>query len=84
MSSLLVQWLNSRAPHAGGLGSTPGQGTRSHMPQLKNPHTTIKMEDHAAIKTQQSLINELIFLKKHMKISTEYSPNLRRREDFLS
>ena len=43
----------------------------------------MKMEDHAAIKTQQSLMNELVFLKKHMKISTEYSPNL-RREDFLS
>ena len=71
------------APHAEGLGSTPVQGTRSHMLQLKNPHTTMKMEDHAAIKTQQSLMNELVFLKKHMKISTEYSPNL-RREDFLS
>ena len=25
------------------MGSTPGQGTRFHMPQLKLPHTTTKM-----------------------------------------
>ena len=34
-TSLLVQWL--RHSSAGALGSTPGQGTRSHMPQLKIP-----------------------------------------------
>ena len=33
--SLVVQWLRLRAPNAGGLGSTPGQGTRAHMPQLR-------------------------------------------------
>ena len=32
--SLMVQWLRLRAPNAGGPGSTPGQGTRSHMLQL--------------------------------------------------
>ena len=31
-SSLLVQWLRLHAPHAGGLGLTPDQGARSHMP----------------------------------------------------
>ncbi|TEA37689.1 hypothetical protein DBR06_SOUSAS9210004, partial [Sousa chinensis] len=30
--SLVVQWLRLRAPNAGGPGSIPGQGTRSHMP----------------------------------------------------
>ena len=30
----MVQWLRLRAPNAGGLGSIPGQGTRSHMLQL--------------------------------------------------
>ena len=25
------QWLRLHAPYAGGLGSIPGQGTRSHM-----------------------------------------------------
>ena len=29
-----VQWLRLCTPNAGGLGSIPGQGTRSHMLQL--------------------------------------------------
>ncbi|TEA40834.1 hypothetical protein DBR06_SOUSAS19710043, partial [Sousa chinensis] len=33
--SLVVQWLRLHAPNAGGLGSIPGQGTRSPMPQLR-------------------------------------------------
>ncbi|TEA31633.1 hypothetical protein DBR06_SOUSAS7710076, partial [Sousa chinensis] len=31
--SLVVQWLRLHARNTGGLGSIPGQGTRSHMPQ---------------------------------------------------
>ena len=34
-NSLVVQWLRLQAPNAGGLGLSPGQGTRSHMPQLR-------------------------------------------------
>ena len=34
-TSLVVQWLRFHAPNAGGLGSIPGQGTRSHTLQLK-------------------------------------------------
>ena len=34
-TSLVVHWLRLRAPNAGGLGSIPGQGTRSHMLQLR-------------------------------------------------
>ena len=34
-TSLAVQWLRLHAPNAGGLGSIFGQGTRSHMPQLR-------------------------------------------------
>ena len=34
-TSLVVQWLRLHAPNAGGPGSIPGQGTRSHMPQLR-------------------------------------------------
>ena len=34
-TSLVLQWLRLHAPNAGGLGSTPGQGTRSHMLQLR-------------------------------------------------
>ena len=44
-SSLVVHWLGCWAPNAGGLGSTPGQETRSHMPQLKIPHAIKKTED---------------------------------------
>ena len=36
-TSLVVQWLRLYAPNAGGQGSIPGQGTRSHMVQLKIP-----------------------------------------------
>ena len=35
-----VQWLRLHIPNAGGLNSIPGQGTRSHMPQIKIPHAT--------------------------------------------
>ena len=38
----LVQWLRLRTPNAGGPGSVPGQGTRSHMPQLKISCATTK------------------------------------------
>ena len=36
-TSLVVQLLRLCASNAGGSGSIPGQGTRSHMPQLKIP-----------------------------------------------
>ena len=32
---MVVQWLRICAPNAGGLGLIPGQGTRSHMLQLR-------------------------------------------------
>ena len=34
-TSLVVQWLGLHTINAGGPGSIPGQGTRSHMPQLR-------------------------------------------------
>ena len=44
-TSLVVQWLGLWAPNTGGPGSIPGQGTRSHMPQLKeNLHVTTKIK----------------------------------------
>ena len=54
-TSLVVQWPRPHAPNAGGPGSIPGQGARSHMQQLKKPHTTTK--------TWCSQIHEYIFLK---------------------
>ena len=49
-TSLVVQWLRLHASNAGGPGLIPGQGTRSHMLQLKIPH--------AATKTWHSQINK--------------------------
>ncbi|TEA13593.1 hypothetical protein DBR06_SOUSAS30310056, partial [Sousa chinensis] len=53
--SLEVQWLRLHTPNAEGLGSTPGQGTRSHMLQLRHhmPHVNIP---HASTKTRHSQI----------------------------
>ena len=42
-TSLVVQWLRLHAPNAEGQGSIPGQGTRSHMPQLR-PSTTKQVD----------------------------------------
>ena len=48
----MVPWLRLHAPNAGGLGLIPGQGTRSHMPQvrvcmsqLKSLNAATKVED---------------------------------------
>ena len=35
-TSLVVQWVRLCAPNAGGLGSIPGWGTRSHVPQQRS------------------------------------------------
>ena len=59
-TSLVVQWLRLPTPNAGGLGSIPGQGTRLHMPQLKIPHTTMKIPS-AETKIQCSQINKFFF-----------------------
>ena len=48
--SLIVQWLRHYAPNAGGLGLIPGQGTRSHVQQLKILH--------AATETRRRQINK--------------------------
>ena len=53
-TSLVVQWLRLHDPIAGGPGSIPGQGTRSHVPQLKILP--------AATKTQHSQIKFLLNL----------------------
>ena len=60
----MVQWLKLHAPNAGGLSSILGQGTRSHMLQLKILHATTK--------TWHSQINELIsiVLKKQSMSDT--------------
>ncbi|TEA32460.1 hypothetical protein DBR06_SOUSAS8110001, partial [Sousa chinensis] len=47
--SLVVQWLSLQAPNAGGPSLIPGQGTRSHMPQLRVHMLQLKIP-HAAMK----------------------------------
>ena len=41
-SSLVIQWLRLHTPNAGGPGLIAGQGTRSHMLQLRVPHAVTK------------------------------------------
>ena len=54
----MVQWVRLHAPNAGGPGSIPHQGTRSHM------HAATK-SPHAATKTWR------IYFKKYISISEE-------------
>ena len=42
-ASLVVWWLRLSASNSGDLGSVPGQGTRSHMPQLRVPRLQLKL-----------------------------------------
>ena len=57
----LPWWVRLCGPNAGGLGLICGQGTRSHMLQLKIPHATT--EDPAQPKENKkiSVLMELMF-----------------------
>ena len=72
-TSLVVQWLRLWAPNAGGLGSIPGQGTRSHMLQLKILNVATK------------LINKInMFLKRKSMTLWRKEMNNCQREVFTS
>ena len=61
-TSLVVQWLRLHTPNAGSPGSIPGQGTRSHIPQLRVCMLQLKIP-HVATKSPRvanKLINWLI------------------------
>ena len=58
-TSLVVQRLRLQAAKARVQGSIPGQGTRSHRPQLRVLMAQLKIP-HAATKTQGSQINEWV------------------------
>ena len=60
-TSLEVQWLRLCDPNAGGLGSTPGEGTRSHMLQLR-AHTPQLKILHPATETQGSRLIIIIII----------------------
>ena len=51
----MVQWLRLHAPSTGGPGLVPGQGSRSHMLQLRVHMPQLKVP-RAATKTQYSPI----------------------------
>ena len=55
----MVQWLRLYPPNAGGLGIVPGQGTRSHMPQLKDP-SCLKKILHVTTQTHSVQPNKYI------------------------
>ena len=59
-TSLVVQRLRLCTPNARGQGSIPGQGTRSHVwqlrvPQLKIPHAAVKIKDPMCLVGQSYL-----------------------------
>ena len=56
-TSLVVHWLRFRAPSVVDPGCIPGQGTRSHMPQLRVHMLQLKIL-HAETKTWHSQKNK--------------------------
>ena len=61
----MVQWLRLGAPHAGGMGSIPGQGTRSHMLQLRVRMLQGRLKILCATaKTSHGQINKQIYIFK--------------------
>ena len=66
-TSLMVKWVRMRlrAPHARGVGSIPGQGTRSHMPHLRVCMPQLKIL-HAATKTRCNQIHTHIYIYLHV------------------
>ena len=58
-TSMVVQWVKLPAPNSGGPSLIPGQGTRSHVPQLKILHAAMKIKDpRAATKIWHSQIKK--------------------------
>ena len=53
--TLVAQWLRCCAPNAGGLGSIPGPGTRSHMLQLKYPLSSQINNNNNKIKKKRKM-----------------------------
>ena len=57
---MIISKEQYRTSLVGALGSSPGQGTRSHMPQLRVHMPQLKIP-HAATKTWGGQINKYIF-----------------------
>ena len=63
-NSLAVQWVGLCTPPAEGLGSSPGQGTKSHKPQVKDKKqkTKNKKQTHKKNCIKRIYFNERIVL----------------------
>ena len=95
----MVQWLKFHAPSEEGLGSISGQGTRSHMlqvrvcmPQLKIPHAfklwcwrRLLRVPWMARRSNQSILKEIIpeYSLKGLMLKLQYFGHLMRRADSL-
>ena len=54
-TSLVAQWLRLHTPNAGGPGSIPGQGARSHMhAATKSSHATTKGAHVPQVRSQRA------------------------------
>ena len=53
------QWLRLCAPKTGSLGSILGQGTRSHMPQLKNKNKKTPQKNTGGISAGLSVVERI-------------------------
>ena len=58
-TSLAVQWLRLHASTAGGAGSIPSQGTRSHMSQLKSSHAATETQHSQGAQCTPSILGVL-------------------------
>ena len=65
-TSLLAQWLRLYTPNAEGVNPMPGQGTRSHMPQLRVCTPELKIL-WATTKNQYDQISKYILNEKKKK-----------------
>ena len=72
----MVQWLKLCSPNAGGLGSIPGQGTRSHMPKMGVRKLQLKEILGATrwIKDEMCCSWDLVEPKKQINILLKSSP----------
>ena len=61
-TSLAVQWVRLHAPNAGVPGSIFGQGTRSHMLQLKGLYAATEIQDPTC--RNHDLVQPNKYLKK--------------------
>ena len=78
-TSLVAQWLRLRAPTTEGLGSIPGQGTRSHMLQLRPgaaKQRNIKKKKQKAYKlgTQSQSHHRSCITSSKLALTSAHSP----------